>query len=57
MARLADLRMGQWETEWDMSNASGTSVAAGVYFCVARLFLGSTAAPLVESTVKVLIVR
>ena len=57
MARLADLRMGQWETEWDMSNASGTSVASGVYFCVARLFLGSTAAPLVESTVKVLIVR
>jgi hypothetical protein len=57
MVRLADLRLGLWESDWDMTNASGSPVASGVYLCVARLFSSPNAAPLIESTVKVLIVR
>lgn len=51
-------RTGIWDAEWDMTNAAGSQVASGVYLCVARLFSDqATRAPLVESTVKVLIVR
>jgi len=51
-------RTGIWEAEWDMTNAAGSQAASGVYLCVARLYAYGTApAPLVESTVKVLIVR
>ncbi len=51
-------RSGLWDADWDMTNGSGSPVASGVYLCVARLFSdAASTAPLVESTVKVLIVR
>ena len=57
MVATADLRQGIWESEWDMNNSTGSPVASGVYLCVARLRTGTADAPLLESTVKVLIVR
>lgn len=54
---MSDLRRGLWEVEWDMNNIAGSPVASGVYLCVARLRAGALGSPLIESTVKVLIVR
>ncbi|PWB74723.1 hypothetical protein C3F09_03280 [candidate division GN15 bacterium] len=52
------VRSGVWDANWDMTNGAGSKVASGVYLCVARLFAdATTTVPMLESKVKVLIVR